>query len=235
MVHPVALAGVLRWPKLSPMSDDTRLPREEQARPTALVFSLTGGIGSGKSTVSAAWQETGVPVVDADQLARRVVAPGSQGLQSLVETFGERVLAETGELNRPVVAQLVFQDDEARERLNAIVHPLVRSEAEKEFSRLAAQGHRLICYEVPLLFETGQQERFRPVVVVSVPENAQLSRTMKRDDIPEQAARARVGAQLPLHEKAEQADYVIDNTGTPEETKKQALAVLERIRERAPV
>lgn len=215
------------------MSQEVRLPDDAQPQAEVLVFSLTGGIGSGKSTVAAVWKDQGLPVVDADQLARQVVAPGSQALTSLAKAFGPQVLTESGELNRPVVAELVFRDDDARERLNSIVHPLVRSAAEKEFRRLAHEGHRLVCYEVPLLFETGQQDRFRPVVVVSVPENAQLSRTMQRDDVPEAAARARVDAQIPLHEKAEQADYVIDNTGTREETRAQALAVLERIRERA--
>lgn len=198
-----------------------------------LVFGLTGGIGSGKSTVAEIFRRAGVPIVDADALARRVVTAGSPGLAALVGLFGQEILLESGELDRRALAQRVFASDAERELLNGIVHPLVRREAEREFARLAAEGHEVVGYDVPLLFETGQEENFRPVVVVSVPVPAQLARVVRRDGLSDEEAEARIEAQLPLSEKAERADFVIDNSGTLDETERSTLGVLAALRRRA--
>lgn len=198
-----------------------------------LVFGLTGGIGSGKSTVAEIFRGAGVPIVDADALARRVVTAGSPGLLTLVGLFGQEILLPSGELDRRALGARVFESDAERELLNGIVHPLVRREAEREFARLTEEGHPVVGYDVPLLFETGQEANFRPVVVVSIPEPAQVARVMRRDGLSEEEAEARIEAQLPLSEKASLADFVIDNSGTREETKASALRVLDALRRRA--
>lgn len=196
----------------------------------AHVFGLTGGIGSGKSTVATFVEKAGVPVVDADRLARETVAPASSALDQLERQFGSSVIAADGSLDRKALGAIVFSNDEARAQLEAIVHPLVQKAAEAEFQRLAENGHELICYEIPLLFETGQTDRYHPVVVVHVPFEAQVARTVARDRMTEEEAHARIEAQIDLGDKAEQADYVIDNTGTLEETEHQTNNILRKIR-----
>jgi len=196
------------------------------------VFGLTGGIGSGKSTVAARFRERGLPVIDADELARDAVAAGSPGLADVVAAFGPEVLDAAGGLERQKVAAVVFADERARQRLNSIIHPRVRELSVKRVSELDAQGEPLACYEVPLLVESGLGELLRPLVVVSVPEALQVTRTVARDASSEEHARARVRAQLPLEQKVALADYVIDNAGSREATRAQADRVLDAICER---
>ena len=193
------------------------------------VFSLTGGIGSGKSTVAARFRERGLPVVDADALAREAVAPGSAGLAAIERAFGQGVLDAEGALDRKALARIVFNDEAARARLNAIVHPRVRELSEQRFAELEAQGVPLACYEVPLLFEAGLAEALRPVVVVSAPESEQVRRVVRRDGGSAEEALARVRSQLPLAEKTARADFVIDTTGSIEETRARADEVLDAI------
>jgi dephospho-CoA kinase len=193
------------------------------------VFGLTGGIGSGKSTVAARFRERGLPVIDADDLAREAVAPGSLGLAEVVAAFGSDVLEASGALDRQKVADVVFADEAARQRLNAIIHPRVRELSVSRVSELDARGEPLACYEVPLLVESGLAELLRPLVVVSVPAALQVSRTVARDASSEEHARARVRAQLPLEQKVALADYVIDNAGSHEATRAQADRVLDMI------
>lgn len=199
------------------------------------LFGLTGGIGSGKSTVAKRFRERGLPVLDADQLAREVVEPGTPGLARIVETFGEGVLAPDGTLDRKKLAAIVFEDEEKRAQLNAITHPAVRELSVQRTSELAAEGHPLACYEVPLLVESGLTEALRPVVVVSVSESVQVARTVARDDCSEADARARIRAQLPLADKVAAADYVIDNSGSREATVQRADEVLDAICEQRGV
>jgi len=199
------------------------------------VFGLTGGIGSGKTTVAARFRERGLPVIDADDLARQAVARGSLGLADVIAAFGTEVLDAEGGLDRQKVANRVFADEEARKRLNAIVHPRVRELSVERVSELDAKGEPLACYEVPLLVESGLAELFRPLVVVSVPEAVQINRTVTRDASSEEHARARVRAQLPLEQKVALADYVIDNAGSREETRAQADRVLDAICKRLAI
>lgn len=194
------------------------------------VFSLTGGIASGKSTVARHWRALGLPVVDADELARRVVAPGTAGLAAIVEHFGPGVLDEQGALDRSALGRIVFADPAERRALEAIVHPRVQEAARDEFARIARTGEPLACYEVPLLFETGQHTVYRPVVVVRVDADTQLRHVMQRDGLTEEEARARIAAQMPLEQKAAQADYVIDNSGPLASTLEAAERVLASIR-----
>jgi len=193
------------------------------------VFGLTGGIGSGKSTVARHWRSRGLAVVDADELARLAVAPEGPVLGRIVEHFGSGVLLPTGELDRGALAALVFNDSQARQTLNDLVHPEVRRLAEDRFAALADQQVPLACYEVPLLFETGQADRYRPVVVVSATEATRIARTMARDGASAEAVRARIASQLPLADKAAAADYVIDNEGSVQETQASADRVLKAI------
>jgi dephospho-CoA kinase len=195
-----------------------------------IVFGLTGGLASGKSSVAGRLRARGVPVVDADQIAREVVAPGTPGLAAVVEAFGPSILLPDGSLDRPAVAALVFSDPEKRRRLNAIVHPLVGAASAARLAELRDRGEPLACYEAPLLVENGLADAFRPLVVVSLPEDVQVERAMARDRSTADEARARIAAQLPLAAKVAAADFVIDNGSTREETERRTDEVLEAIR-----
>ncbi len=200
--------------------------RPRERLPVLRLFGLTGGIGSGKSTVSARFRERGLPVVDADDLARRAVEPGSEGLAQIVREFGAGVLDASGALDRKRLAEMVFADERLRGKLNAIVHPRVGMLAAERSRELEEAGEPLACYEVPLLVESRLTEALRPVVVVAAPEDVQVARTMARDGATEAEARARVRAQLPLEEKLKVADHVIDNSGDREALKRRADEVL---------
>src|SRR6478609_2755580 len=178
------------------------------------VFGITGGIGSGKSTVAALLRERGVPVVDADELARQAVAPGSPGLADVVQAFGTEVLGADGSLDRKKLGALVFSDETARKRLNSLTHPRVRQLSQERFAELGRQGVELAGYDVPLLFEVGLDAVLQPVVVVAASEATQLARVMARDGSSEGDARARIAAQLPLDEKRRRANYVLENDGS---------------------
>ncbi len=181
------------------------------------VFGLTGGIASGKSTVGARFAARGVPVVDADGVAREIVAPGTEGLAAVVLAFGPGILAHDGSLDRPALAALGFADPEKRKVLEGITHPRIARTSQAKLFALAGQAHLLACYEAALLVESGQAEAFRPLVVVAASESVQIARTALRDGCSEDAARARVRAQRPLAEKIAAADHVIWNDGSPGE------------------
>lgn len=194
------------------------------------LFGLTGGIASGKSTVAARIRERGVPVIDADELAREVVLPGSAGLRALLEAFGPGIVDDGGMLQRKALAAIVFADAAQRRRLNAITHPLIAALARERAAALAAGGASLGCYEAALLVETGASNRYRPLVVVSCPEHVQIARIRARDAATEAEATARVRAQMPLADKVAAADFVIDTTGPLEETRRHTDDVLTAIR-----
>lgn len=175
------------------------------------LVGLTGGIATGKSTFAAALRALGVPVVDADQLARGVVAPGAPALAEVAARFGPGVLAADGTLDRKALGALVFADPAARRRLEAITHPAIRRAMEAETARLAAAGHDLAFYDTPLLYEVGLEPAMALVVVVVAPPEAQLARLRARDGLTAAEAQARLAAQLPVAEKAARADVVVDN------------------------
>lgn len=189
------------------------------------LIGLTGGIGSGKSTVARMLRQAGVDVIDADQLARDAVAPGSEGLREVVARFGEGILDPSGALDRKKLGDVVFHDEDARRALNAIVHPRVAMLAAERVQALAEQGRERVVYEVPLLFENGLDGAMRATIVVYVDEETQLRRLMARDGSSEEGARARMSAQMPLEEKRRRASYVIDNGGGLEETARQLREV----------
>ncbi len=202
---------------------------------TLQVFGLTGGIGSGKSSVAARFRARGLPVIDADVLAREVVCPGSPGLAEIVAAFGDGALSADGTLDRKRVAAIVFNDDAARRKLNAITHPRVRDLMIERTQALDAAGEPLCCYEVPLLVESGMADMLRPLVVVSVDEATQVARTTARDGATTDEARARIRAQMPLADKTKLADFVIDNSGTPDALRARADDVLDAVCARAGV
>jgi dephospho-CoA kinase len=195
-----------------------------------IVFGLTGGIGSGKSSAAAIMREV-LPVVDADALAREAVEPGGPGLSQIVGAFGVEAIGKDGRMDRKRMGRLAFSDSSVRARLNAIVHPLVRDLAAREWARLEAEGVRVAGYDVPLLFESMSPTSYRPTVVVYAPEEVQVARVMARDNLREDEARSRVLAQMPLAEKARLADVVIDNGGTLEELRHRVSGALPRILE----
>jgi dephospho-CoA kinase len=193
------------------------------------LFGLTGGVASGKSRVAARFRERGLPVIDADALAREVVALGSEGLSAVVAAFGSEVLASDGTLDRQRLGGIVFNDPAERARLNAILHPRIRDATMARAAELDAQGVRLACYEAALLVENGLADAFRPLVVVAAPRELQRERIQNRDGLSESEADARIGAQLPLDDKIAVADYVIDNTGSLDDLVAAADRVLDAI------
>jgi dephospho-CoA kinase len=195
------------------------------------VIGLTGGIASGKSAVAGMLRDLGAPVIDADLLAREVVAPGSDGLAAIRDQFGPDLLDETGALDRQKMGDLVFRDPEARRKLNAITHPRIAAASQREIARAAADGHRHVVYEAALIVENGLQSWMHALIVVSVPESVQRARLMARDQIDEQAARARIAAQLPLADKVAVADYVVDNSGTLDATRARVAEIWRTITE----
>ena len=173
-----------------------------------LRIALTGGIATGKSYCTAAFAKLGVPVIDADVLARDAVAPGTRGLDAIASRFGAHVIASDGTLDRPALARIVFADAKARADLEAIVHPDVYRRIREWFANLPA-GARFAIADIPLLFETGQQHDFDAVVVCACAPAEQLKRIIARNGLSDADARARIAAQLPIDSKAERADYVI--------------------------
>lgn len=192
------------------------------------LVGLTGGIASGKSLVSSSFEQLGIPVIDADLLAREVVAPGSPGLQSLVSHFGASLLTPEGELNRAVLRHIVFADPAEREFLDNTLHPLIRRLSDQRISELTRQAHPYIINSVPLLLETGQQKRFDRIVVVDLPESVQMARLLQRDGSSTSEARAILAAQATREDRLSIADDVIDNAGSIEDTRKQVMALHER-------
>lgn len=199
------------------------------------LFGLTGGIASGKSRVAARLRQRSVPVIDADQLAREAVLPGSDGLAAIVRTFGSEVLLPDGTLDRKKLAAAVFTDEEKRRALNAIVHPEVARLTFTEASRLRDAGQSLACYEAALIVENRMADAFRPLVVVSAPEDVQVARAMARDSATADEARARIRAQMPLAEKIAAADFVIENAGSLEDLDRRTDEVLAEICKRLGV
>lgn len=199
---------------------------------TKPTVGLTGGIASGKSTVARIFADLGVGVVDADAIAREVVAPGSEGLAEVVETFGTGVLAPDGSLDRKKLGGIVFADADARAKLNAITHPRIGRLSTERMAALADGPVPYLMYEAALLVETGIFRSFSALVVVAVPRSVQVDRLMRRDGIEQREAEARIDAQLPLEEKTKVADYVIDNSGSDETTRREVTRVHHELRTR---
>jgi len=184
---------------------------------------LTGGVASGKSTVSAMSADLGAVVIDADVLARDVVAPGTEGLAEVVEVFGPGVLTADGQLDRPAVGAVVFADEGKRRALEAIIHPRVR-ERGRQLEAEAAPGS-IVVHDIPLLVETGEPSHFDAVVVVDVPVEVQVQRMTEQRGMTTQDAEARIAAQASREDRLAAATHVIDNTGTLDELRARVAQV----------
>ena len=193
------------------------------------VFGLTGGIGAGKSAVAELFAARGVPVVDADALAREVVAPGGPAHTDVAAAWPE-VIAADGAVDRKRLRGIVFADPAARARLEAITHPRIQAAAEARLGALAADGHRLALYEATLLVETGRWRDFDGLIVVTASRQTQIARAMARDKLTRAEVEARLRAQLPTEEKVRLAAHVIDNDGARAATESQVDALVAKLR-----
>ncbi|WP_324615160.1 dephospho-CoA kinase [Nesterenkonia sedimenti] len=192
-----------------------------------LNVGLTGGIASGKSAVAQRLAEHGALIIDADLLAREVVAPGTDGLAEIRTAFGDEILDVEGGLDRPALGRIVFNDDEARSRLNSIIHPRVRQESTR-LRESAAEGS-VVVEDIPLLVETGQQERFDAVVVVQAPHEERIRRMVEDRGMSPDEAESRIRAQATDEQRAAAADVVLDNSGTLEELREQVDQLWEKL------
>lgn len=194
------------------------------------IIGLTGGIASGKSTISRLIREKGIPVICADELARKVVEPGYPAYKKMIAEFGEKILNPDKTLNRPKLALLVFSSPEKLKKLNSLIHPAITQEMKEEIERLKKKKEKMVVLDIPLLFEEGLDELCDKAIVVYAPEETQRERLKKRENLSDQEITSRLKSQMLIEEKKKLGDFVIDNSGTPEETKAQLEGVLEKIK-----
>lgn len=192
----------------------------------SLIVGLTGGIASGKSTVSSMFREFGIPVICADQIAKDVVNVGTPVYKQIVKQFGEQILNRDQTINRAKLGSVVFHNEMKRKQLNDIVHPAVREEMRKQQEKYTFQGEPIVVLDIPLLFESKLTHLVDKVIVVYVDDETQIKRLMMRNGFSKEEALARINAQMPLKEKVKKANEVIDNNGTIEETKEQLKNIL---------
>ncbi|XP_004494358.1 dephospho-CoA kinase [Cicer arietinum] len=193
------------------------------------IIGLTGGIASGKSTVSNLFKSHGIPIVDADVVAREALKKGSGGWKKVVAAFGEEILLDNGEVNRPKLGQIVFADPDKRQFLNRLLAPYISSGIFWEVLKLWLKGYKVIVLDIPLLFEAKMDRFTKPIIVVWVDPETQIQRLLARDKSSEEDGRNRVNAQMLLDVKRSKADIVIDNTGSLDDLNEQFQKVLVRV------
>ncbi|NLP36548.1 MAG: dephospho-CoA kinase [Firmicutes bacterium] len=196
-----------------------------------LVVGLTGGIATGKSTVAAYFEQLGALRIDTDELARLVVEPGQPALAEIARRFGVEVIDEKGRLIRQKLAALVFKDEKKRKELESILHPRIREMLMLKLKEARNQGYEIALVEVPLLFETDFHRQVDCTVAVAAAEDIQLVRLKERNGLTTEEARLRIHAQMPLAEKIKRAHFVIDNSGTREETKQQVEKIWQLLKQ----
>ena len=189
------------------------------------VLGVTGGIASGKSLVTAILADMGCPVLSADQVARDIVEPGTELLGQLAAAFGPQIITSIGALDRNQLGKIIFNNSEAREQLNALMHPAIAVESAARLAELRKTGSVLIVYEAPLLFEAGAVARVDEILVVFVAPETQVERLCARDGIDRDVALTKIAAQWPESDKVARADYVIDNSGPIDGTRSQVEAL----------
>ncbi len=197
-----------------------------------LLAALTGSIGSGKSAAADIFASLGAKIIDADVLAREVVAPGEPALTDIVKTFGSDILGSDGTLNRKTLGQIVFADPAARSKLEQIVHPRIRELFEKKKSEFekTALPNPVLLYVIPLLFESkNSYPEFEKIIVVSAPREECIRRILKRDDCSRELAERKLDSQIPIEEKVKRADYVIYNHGTLAELRGSVSSIYEQL------
>ncbi|MCF6164846.1 Dephospho-CoA kinase [Furfurilactobacillus rossiae] len=197
------------------------------------VIGLTGGIASGKSTVSKMFATAGIPIIDADKIAHEVVAPNTTVLADIVSVFGGTVLTATGQLDRHKLGNLVFNDDDKLAELNAIVQPVIRKVIRSRIDRFRSQNTPVVVLDAPLLLEQHYEKDVDMIVVVSVPLKIQQARLMARDNLSLAEANERIESQLSLANKVAKADMIIDNSQQLEETRLQVVNLLDKVRQTA--
>lgn len=189
-----------------------------------LQVGLTGGIASGKTTVSGIFQNAGAKLIDADQMARQAVMPGAPSWRAIRDLFGDSVLTPAGTINREALGERVFHDPFQRQQLEAIVHPHVRAGMDAELKRLELKAPQaVVILDIPLLLEVGMTQGLAEIVVVYAPPHIQLQRVMQRDSLSRRQAQLRIDAQIPMEEKRRRATRVIDNSGDLDDTRRQTL------------
>ena len=193
------------------------------------MIGLTGGIASGKTLVKEHLESLGAVVLDADLIAREVVAPGTPALEEIAQTFGESVLHTDGSLNREALGAIIFGDDDARAKLNLITHPRIGQTMLERTEEASASGIPWIVYDAALIVENGLHHGLAGLVVVACDERAQRERLMARDELTVEAAQQRIDAQLPLADKVAVADWIVDNSGTREETRLQVQQLFDTL------
>lgn len=196
------------------------------------IIALTGGIATGKSTVANYLLDKDYPVIDTDLLSRKVVDPAEVGLKRIVETFGKEVLTAEGELNRSQLAAIIFNDEDKKETLNAILHPLIFEEVDRLLELYRHEEEALVFVDVPLLFEIGRNNYYDEDWLVYTKPELQLERLIKRNAYSQEEAKARINSQMPIDSKIELADIIIDNSGTVDETYRQLDLELNRLNEK---
>ncbi|XP_068153554.1 dephospho-CoA kinase [Drosophila tropicalis] len=196
------------------------------------ILAITGGIATGKSTVSKVFERNGVPVIDADKIAREIVEPGQPCWHKIRDVFGDDVLLPSKELNRAALGKMIFEDKELRGKLNKITHPVIHRTIFWRVCKLLISGHSWIVLDLPLLFETGILLDFiHKIVTVSCDSEKQLQRLIARNELTESEARHRVDSQMPLEKKCEKSHFVIDNNGSVKDTEESALRIFNMMQE----
>ncbi|WP_313640099.1 dephospho-CoA kinase [Paenibacillus sp. FSL K6-0276] len=195
-----------------------------------MIIGLTGGIASGKSTVSALLVSKGARLVDADVIAREVMLPGHEVLAAAVKQFGSEILSPDGTLNRGKLGDIVFQDPAALQALNNLTHPAIRREIKERMNSMEEEDpKKLIIVDIPLLFESGLENLFNEILVVYVPREVQIARLMERNGLSFEQAEARLNAQMDIEAKRNKADYIIDNSGDLAHTEQQVAVFWDRL------
>lgn len=191
-----------------------------------MVYGLTGGIATGKSTVAKMFQELGASIIDADQISRQVVEPDQLGAKRIKEYFGAELFTADGWLKRDKLAKIIFQNPQAREQLNRLLHPLIMKEMQRHTEEtLKQKSDAVIIWDIPLLYEENLTDFVQKVIVIYVPEEVQRKRLQLRNNLNQEEVESRIQSQLPIEEKKRLADYVIDNSGTVQQTKRQVVAL----------
>ena len=198
------------------------------------IAGLTGGIATGKSTISGMFREAGAIIVDADRIAHEVVKKGAPAWKKIKTHFGDRILLPSGEIDRERLGGIVFHDARQKENLNRIVHPFVFRKMEEEIAHAQSVAPRtIVILDVPLLIETGMHHALPQVILAYIPERMQLARLMARDGLAKADAEARIRSQMPIDSKKQMVSIVIDNSGSIDATRKQVRDVMERLQEKA--
>jgi len=199
-----------------------------------IIVGLTGGIASGKSTVAAFLSEAGAIIIDADQIAREVVNPGMPAWKDVCAVFGKDILATNGYIDRERLGRVVFENADLRRKLEQIIHPRISEQMDARLRQIAESSpDAVVVMDIPLLFETGKTEGFAEIIVVYTTAKIQKDRLLQRNRLDIREAQVRIASQMPLSEKVKMGTITIDNSGSVEETRKQTLAIYQRLNQRA--